>query len=198
MKLQTFIKENRILVAGITLPLLLVALLAYAKTLPAKNVPDPQYRAAYSDQVWSGMGNIDFDVDKDGRLGATFRKNSTPYQDATPPKAKIYIYDFKTNSNMEFDIKISDEDAKKDIATISIPDLEHYAFSNDTAAPDGYVFEPYYYRRNSSLITDIFISNSRYYGPTIHKDARIIELPRTPNQYSGNLKFVGWVTNDKQ
>ncbi len=198
MKLSTFIKENRVLVAGITMPLLLVALLAYAKTLPAKNVPDPQYKVAYSDQDWSGLGNISFDIDQDGHLSATFRRNTTPYQNSNPPKAKIYIYDFKTNSNKEFEVKISDDDAKKDIVTLSMPELKEYAFSKETSAPDGYIFDSYYYRSHSSLITDIFMSSSHYYGPTIHKDARIIELPTTSNQYSGNLQFVGWIKNDNQ
>ncbi|HRK98050.1 MAG TPA: hypothetical protein PLE43_06195 [Alphaproteobacteria bacterium] len=195
MSVLAFIKENRVLVAGITLPLLLVGLLAYAKTLPGKNVPDPQYKLVYTSQTWNGQGKIYFDIDNNGILTTEFKKADNPSQNNQQVKASIYIYSPKTSTTDTIEIKVSDEDAKLEKTTLSVPEMNGVKFSSKTISPDGYVFEPYHYK-NHTLITDIFISSSRNYGPNLNKDGRYISLPQA-NPYYGNIEFLGWIIEDK-
>ncbi|HNQ91730.1 MAG TPA: hypothetical protein PKI93_02250 [Alphaproteobacteria bacterium] len=191
MKLLPFIKENRVLVAGFTLPLLLVGLLAYAKTIPDRTIPDPQYKAAYMTQGWSGQGQIKTDIDNNGRLTVSYKKHDTPTPETDLPKARIFIYDPATQTNEEIEIKLTEADGT--VTVDALPELDKLTLSSKTTAPDDYLFEPYHYR-NHSLVTDIFISNRSYNTPVLTKKSRIIRLPAPSIYYSGNIEFVGWIT----
>lgn len=191
MKLLSFIKENRVLVAGFTLPLLLVGLLAYAKTIPDRTVPDPQYKVAYMTQSWSGKGSISAKIDPNGHLAFSYKKIENPPAYSEEPKTRLFIYNPSTKTNEEIEIKLNEMDGT--LTVDQPPELAQMTFSSKTTAPDNYLFEPYHYR-NHSLITDIFINNYNYNTPVLTKDSRIIRLPAPSTYYNGNIEFVGWIT----
>lgn len=195
MKLLSFIKENRVLVAGFTLPLLLVGLLAYAKTIPDRTVPNPQYKVAYMTQSWSSKGQIKTNIDTNGHLTFTYKEAENPPAYSEEPKTRIFIYNPATNTNDEIEIKLTE--ANGTLTVDQTPELAKMTFSSKTTAPDNYLFQPYYYR-NHSLITDIFINNHNYNTPVLTKDSRIIRLPAPSTYYNGNIEFVGWITAEEK
>lgn len=197
MSVFSIIKENRILVAGIIMPFLLVLLLLYAKTLPDKMIEDPQYKPVFTTKTYSNCGKIEFKVDKNGKLQARYLSYDKENRGGDLPKANIMIYDFKAEKVSETTVKIDIEDAKKPDMNIAVPEFDHIILSDKTTAPDGYIFEPYYYR-NDNLITDIFISSGRNRGPSMVKSNRVISVPPYNLTYYGSgVEFIGWIIEEK-
>jgi hypothetical protein len=191
MSVSGFIKENRVLVAGLVLPLLLIGILAFAKTLPATMIDPPTHKVAYYSAGWSPKGQLTLKIDDAGHLQSAFKatENYKANTNDTAPKATLYIYDPKTNTTQDTQLTLGDKDA--------LPSLEKFSglkFSNQQTSPDGYIFESYHYR-NHSLITEIFSYHSYNNGPVLSKNNRIVKLP-LPNPYTGNTEFLGWLTEE--
>lgn len=187
MTVSSFIKENRVLVAGLVLPLLLIGILAVAKGIPASRIPLPAHKVMYYSAGWSSKGEIVAKVNSDGKLTAVFNAapHYTPAANDRNPTTIIFLYDPQTNSVDDTTVTL---DEKGNVTALEkFKDLQ---LSDQSTAPDGYIFEPYRYR-GYSLITDIF--SYRYYqsGPTLTYNGRIITLPQPPLPY-GTLKFIGW------
>ncbi|MDY0028886.1 MAG: hypothetical protein RBR86_02975 [Pseudobdellovibrionaceae bacterium] len=203
MKLSEIIKENRVLIAGLLMPLALIILFTYAKTIPDMTVPDPTYKAVYAAQTWGGLGQITFKVDDNGKVAASFTATSTPSGYDKLPTGHIFIYDPKTMTTDRKDIEISTDllkDAQDTPQTrtkdTNLDVIKNLTLSKSDTAPDGYRFETYHYR-NRNLISDIFMSGSRNNGPALLKDNRVIRIDLPNNTYYYDLIFLGWVTKEE-
>ncbi len=189
MSVLSFIKENRVLVAGLVLPLLLIGVLAIAKSIPSSITEPPQHQVVYYSAGWSPKGQLTLKVDDTGHLVAEFKKNdgykATPNE--TAPKTILYIYDPKTNIAHDTELTLGTDDA--------LPSLDKFSnltLSKEQTSSDGYIFEQYHYR-NNSLITEIFAYHSSDNGPVLSKGGKLVKLP-LPTQNYGNNQFVGWVS----
>lgn len=187
MTVSTFIKENRVLVAGLALPLLLIAILAIAKALPATMIDPPHQKIAFYTQDWSPKGQISFSVNNNGNVTATFHadQNYKPSIGLTPPKSIIYIYDPQTGTTEKIDFILDKDDQP------TLPDkLASLKLSAKQPSADGYTFQPYQYR-DHSLITEIFVFRQHNSGPVLTKNGRVIPIPNlTP--YANQTIFLGW------
>lgn len=193
MTVSTFIKENRVLVAGLVLPLLLIGTLAFSKTIATHLIAPPQYKVMYFSQGWSQKGQITIKLDSQGKLNAVFNPVAN-YASATntqSPTTAIFLYDPLTDTIEEVSITLD-----KDNKPTSLDKFANLELSNQTISDDGYRFQPENYR-NSNLITDIFSYRSRYGGPVLVNKNRIINLPR-PEKYYSTFEFLGWVKSGGQ
>lgn len=190
MTVSSFIKENRVLVAGLVLPFLLIGLLALAKTIPASLIPLPEHKVMFYSQGWSAKGQIAIKIDTEGKLNPVFNEtaNYKPVGNDQNPTTVLYLYDPKTNTLEDTSVTL-DKDGK----VTALEKFKDIKLSSQTVAADGYVFEPYHYR-NSSLITDIFSYRSYNSGPALTNKGRIVSIPR-PRTYYGTLEFLGWETS---
>jgi len=190
MTVLSFIKENRVLVAGLVLPLLLVGIFAIAKTIPASMIDPPQYKVIYFARGWGAKGQISFKVSEDGRPIAIFEaaQGYKSYPNEQQPKSYLYIFDPKTNKVENIDV-VLDKDDKPNLPE-SIANLH---VSKEFTSPDGYMFEPYR-NRNNSLIIDIFGYRSYDNNPVLINDGNVIQIPAPNSPYYGAFEFLGWVT----
>lgn len=195
MSVGSIIKQNRVLVAGIILPLILIGLLALAKSFPDKVVDPPQYRLIFWTKNWSGMGNLSARVNEQSQLTISYVPNQgyKPTNNEPLPKATIFIYTPATNRVDEYQVTApANADASTAPIPVAMPSLDNLKISSQALSPDGYSFEPYHYR-GSGLITEIFIGGSRSYGPSLVKAGRMIELPKSSTYYT-SPEFIGWIT----
>jgi len=185
MSVLNFIKENRVLVAGLVLPLLLIGIMAIAKNLPASIAPAPEYKVLYYSYVWGSNENISFKVNENGKLIAN-TVNNPNFQGTQAPKTILYLYNPKTQFNESIEVTLDTD--KKPTSFNKFSDLK---LSTTQPSPDGYTFEAYYHR-NYSLLTDIFAYRSYSGGPVLTQRGTVHQIPM-PNPYYGNPQFLGWV-----
>lgn len=187
MTVSNFIKENRVLVAGLVLPLLLIGVLAFAKSIPASMVDLPQHKVMYYSPGWSNKGQITIKLDTEGKLSPVFNAtaNYNPVSTDQNPTTMIYLYDAKTNTVEETSVTLD-----KDGQVTALDKFKDITLSTQAVASDGYIFEAYRYRGHS-LITDIFSYRSRSNGPSLTNKGRVINLPQPRLQY-GSITFLGW------
>lgn len=187
MTVSNFIKENRVLVAGIVLPLLLIILMVFAKTIPASMIDPPKHKVMYLSKNWSQKGNISIKVETDGTINPVFTPNKDYKENANDnnPTTILYLYDPQTNTSDETSITL---DANGNVTALE--KFKDIKLSTQAISKDGYMFEPYSYS-HGSLITDIFSYRSSYNGPSISNKARVINLPQGRLSY-GQFDFVGW------
>ena len=185
MAVLNFIKENRVLVAGLVLPLLLIGVMAIVKNLPQSMSPPPEYKVLYYSTIWSAGDRIAFSLDENGKLISNVVANPN-YKGPQDAKTVLYLYNPKTGVNESIDVTL-DKDGKP----TSFDKFSNLKLSSTQPAPDGYFFQSYYYR-NYSLLTDIFAYRSYNGGPVLTKKGAMHQIPM-PNPYYGNTEFVGWV-----
>lgn len=199
MSLLPILKQNRVFVAGILLPFLLIALMAIAKNVPLAD--PPQYQAVFWVKGWSGHGNLSAKIKDDKHLEITYTRNknyvpSPSYADPAP-KATVYIYTPTPSPEMatlkEITVDVSATDLTKDSAVLSVPQLDALAFTGESTSPDGYNFELYNYRRHS-MITDIF-GGYHNNGPALIKMGRAVRIKLPTGYYNGTPEFIGWMSS---
>lgn len=189
MTVLNFIKENRVLVAGLVLPLLLIGMMAISKNIPSSQ-PLPQYKVVYSSFVWGSNEQISFKVGDDGQLLGHIIDNPN-YKGSQAAKSILYLYDPKTQLTESVDVTL---DTNKQLT--SFGKFSTLKLSKIQPSPDGYIFESYY-NRNYSLLTDIFAYRSYPNGPVLIKKGTIHQIPM-PNPYYGSPEFIGWVIDGAQ
>ena len=193
MSIMSVIKENRVFVAGILLPFLLIALLALAKNIPP--IDPPKHAVVFWTKGWSDRGELRTTVTNDQHIQLTYTKmknpNAVPGYIGTPVTASFYVFTPSTGITKEIPVKITPEDEKEESKTIDVPELANLTVSKDMPSDDGYTFESYTYNRNS-LITEIF-SNSSSSGPSLTKMGRPVRITAPNGYFNGTPEFVGWV-----
>jgi hypothetical protein len=188
MSILNFIKENRVLVAGLALPLLLVATLAITRMIPSAVTDPPQYKVIYYSQNWSGMGSFIPKVNEAGKIEISF--NTNPQNSGTmgrqTPTIILYAYDPATqgvkNLTISYDSYMKPEITEK-LSTIKL--------SSQFTSPDGYVFQEYR-SRNYSLVAEIFGGSSYSNSPSLFKNGVYHDMP-LPSPYYGTSMFLGWI-----
>lgn len=188
MSILSFIKENRVLAAGLVLPLILVGLLAVAKTLPERMIDPPKAKLVYFSRNWSPKGQINLSVNEQGKFVAKFdaNKDYKPNNSDIAPKDLVYLFDPQKNIVTEYPIELNDKNEPV------VPEvLQSISLSNQQPSADGYTFEAYHYRSHS-LLTEMFAYHSYDSGNgVITKNSRVIPLPY-PKTYLGGFEFLGW------
>ncbi len=199
MSLLPILKQNRVFVAGILLPFLLIALMALAKNVPLAE--PPQHQAVFWVKGWSNGGSLTAKIKDDKHLEITYSKNKNyvppPSYVDPAPKATVYIYTPNPSPDLatikEIVVDVPPADLANDTATLSVPQLSELTFTGEATSPDGYNFEPYNYRRHS-MITDIFGGyNSN--GPALIKSGRTLRIKLPSGYYNGTPEFIGWVSS---
>jgi hypothetical protein len=186
MSKMSVVKENISLVAGVSLPVILVILFWLATAIQKMTVPDPQFDlifiADHYDYSAGFNGVVRLDVSED-RLRATFHTVDRQNYRNIP---RIYYFDVSSGSTHEISLDIPGD--LQNGQRLSIPEAKDYKLSNKSLAPDGYGFDGSY--SGGGFI--IFDGGYRYRG-TIKKGSRAIKIPTHGNNDQGNLRFLGWV-----
>jgi hypothetical protein len=187
MSQQRLLKDNIALVAGISLPVLLVIVFWIATVIPQMTVPDPQYDLVYSadhyDYNTPLAGTVSLDV-REGRLHATFHRVEGQRYSNTP---RVYYFDVAAGSLQELTIEVPEglQDGQK----LDIPEASGLLLSKKSIAPDGYAFDGNY----SSYRGLFFFDGGYRYQGLIRKEGRAIKIPAPGYRHQGELRFLGWV-----
>lgn len=196
MSAKEFLKENFVIVIGVTLPLLLVLFFAIARELPESRVPDPQYDLVFAKNYPHGMNKrLEFTVENKKIKVRYYPEETNEHGYVTNRNIpELFYYDADKHAVREIPIELPvDEDGKisRKVQYIEVPAVAGLEIDAGNTAPDGYQFV-YQGHNRGGLMTDIMIGyRGGRYQYVLEKDGRRIELPSHVTYY--NTEAVGWV-----
>ncbi len=200
-----FLKDNFVLVVGLTLPVLLMIGFIVFSTLPRSLSDPPQHDLIFAVPDYSASSNLPVNVTlivKDGELKAEYtRVAQAPngsYYGSTGWK-KLYRYQAGPQTVRELTFGIP-----QDVASIAptredvVDATKDLKLDTTVRAPDGYELD-YGSSRRRGLLTEIFGGSSSY-EPRLRKGASSVRLKTgdgRPDFFTGNVEFIGWVVGTR-
>lgn len=195
MPFGKFVKDNLVLVVGVTLPLLLMAGFLAVSALPGSLAEPPKFDLLFSSTEYPPMPvpvGVRFMV-KDGVLVAQYTK--PPGQSNVGVWKKLFLYEAASRRVRPLALGFP-----ADIAAIETTREEPVASAaglrvdSTLQSPDGYELA-FGDRRGGGLLLELF-GGSRGYEPRLRNGSRSMPLPPVAGEpfLYGAVEFVGWVT----
>jgi len=197
--MRKFIRENIVLIMGISLPLLLVFLFFLTIVLPKSLGTPPQYELLFSvvryDYQTATPPNFDFIV-REGvlkvRTGKTDNQNPTRYT----RKLLVFVAGNEAVRELPYDMAQISNMAEQ--AEIVLPETQHLIIDPSSRSPDGYSFEGPSYG-SGGLMSELFFGGYRNQGYRIVKGKSAYKIPNNFNDaYVGDLQFIGWIVKKQE
>ena len=194
MSAGNFIKQNFVLIVGISLPVLLVILFFVATVIPKSMTPPPQYELLFSTTRYDYQSpptyNVDFVV-RDGKLKGRISANNK--QAVNYNHKKLMAYDGKTDSVREIAYDLPPMEGVADGSEVAIATAANLTIDTNSKAPDGYEFDGDGYR-SGGFITGEFFGGGYRNGYRVKKGTVGYKIPMQDGYYYGyGLEFIGWV-----
>ena len=201
--LGRFIKDNAVLIAGIVLPVLLVAGFMILSHIPKSLLDPPQYDfllvvRSYDQQQHLGY-NLSFEV-RDGRLtGKATPRDGNNYSNNQRANLFRYKADGNVFEELVFELPENLDELEKPL-TFPIAEVQNLKLDKRAQSPDGFTFEYLGNWGGGGLLGELFGSRRRYESSCVlKKDSAYFDLPAPMpklNYYSQNLFFIGWVVDE--
>jgi hypothetical protein len=199
MPVAKFVKDNLVLVVGLTLPVLLMAGFLLASALPGRMADPPRHDLLFSTSEYPNPP-IPITVRlvvKDQVLTAQYTRLPVPaggYPNGT--WKKLYRYQASSGTVRELSFGFpADMDSVTGTREEVVEAAKGLRLDTTRQAPDGYELA-FGDRRGGGLLLEIF-GGSRDYEPRLRKGGRSVAIPpldgQPPFGYNG-IEFVGWVT----
>ena len=193
-----FVKENLVLLAGIALPVVMMAAFLVASSLPRTLADPPQYDLVFfvDDYGAANGNNLPLTVNlvvKDGTLVAQYVPAAG--EAVYGYWKKIYRFEAATRTVREIPFGLpSDLNSITTLREEPVAGLENVRLDTRLQAPDGYELSNDEYRGNG-LIGELFWRNGSG-RPRLRSGASSVplELASGTQYYTyGNIQFLGWV-----
>lgn len=197
--MRKFIRENLVLIMGISLPVLLVLLFFLTSVLPKSLGTPPQYELLFSvvryDYQTATTPNFDFIV-RDGVLKV--RTGKTDSQNPTRYTRKLLVFDAGNEAVRELSFNMAQISHMTEQAEIVLPETQNILIDPSSRAPDGYSFEGPSYG-SGGLMSELFFGGYRNQGYRIVKGKSAYKIPDNFNDaYVGDLQFIGWIVKKQE
>jgi len=192
-----FVKENLVLVVGLTVPVLLMAGFLAVSALPDGLSDPPQYDLVFTtnDYPSTPVPSTVRLIVKNGALVAQYSR-PPGQQGSYGAWKKLYVYEASPRRVRQLTLGFP-----TDMATLegtreeAVASAAQFKLDTTLQSPDGYELS-YGDRRGGGLLLEIF-GGSRGYEPRLRKGTRSVPLTGGTGQPSfdyGGVEFVGWVT----
>ncbi|HSI44211.1 MAG TPA: hypothetical protein VK949_07705 [Methylotenera sp.] len=192
MAIKRFIKENLVLVIGLSLPLLLIVLFFVATVIPKSMATPPQYEMLFTVTKYDYQNAPDYLLSyavKDKHLVVKAKKNEEKPRNSNINT--LLAYDAKTETVREINIDTSK--LTETNSEMVVEETKNYVIDNSTVSPDGYKLEGPNYS-GGGLMGSLFGGGYRNTGFRITKGNVGYKLPETQQDfYYNQVKFIGWI-----
>jgi hypothetical protein len=200
MPAAKFVRDNAVLLVGLTLPVLLMLGFLAAASLPESLSDPPKYDLVFSVPDYQGSPNLPVNVRfvvKGGVLTAQYTRISPGQGYAGWRKLYLFEAAARTVRQLEFGIP-ADVDAIETMREDTVPATASMRLDTRLRSPDGYELS-YGNGSRGGLLSEIFFSSRSASEPRLRKGAASVELGisgQPPYTFS-NAEFIGWVTAGK-
>ena len=193
--MKNWIKENLVLVIGLSLPILLIVIFFLATVLPKSFSTPPQYEMLFTTLKYeyenSPVYLVDFKV-VNHQLMAAVKKNDDKARNYNSKKLMAYNPKTETVREITIDLAKAAEAKTNEVLLAETKDLKIDA---SMVSPDGYQLDGARYSSNG-LIGGLFGGGNLNSGYRLKKGAAAYKVQISqPDYYYSDFKFVGWVVN---
>lgn len=194
MSLKSFMKQNLVLIMGMTLPLVLIVLFFIASVLPKSMSIPPQHEmlfttSKYETQPPDYLYDI---VIKNAQLMVKVRKND--HKDRGYQSTRLMAFDGRNETVREIPLDIGNAAEAADGDPVLLPSTQGWKIDTTPVAPDGYSLDAPRYA-GGNLLGGLFGVGYRDNEYRLKKDGVGYRIPTDQSgyHYYGQLEFVGWV-----
>lgn len=198
--MKQFVKDNRAIVAAISLPLILVALFAVSTLVVNRIVADPQHDFLIATNVYGGSNEaFFFDVVQNTlKISYAFPiQVNGNYQNANLARLwRVRVPSMTVEEIALVPPARGDDSADGTRVPMEIAGVSDLQVLSTQPSPDGYTFEQTYDYYNGNLMRELFGAGSRRGRVSaIVKDGRAVPVRNLGggpyNAY--NARFIGWI-----
>lgn len=193
--MKNFVKENLVLVAGLTLPLLLILLFFVASVIPKAFSAPPQYEMLFTTSRYDYQNppeySLDFSV-KNQKLMVKARKIDN--KERMDYNSRILMaYDGKTETVREINVDMTQAATVGDGNEAVLQETSSWRMDASRVSPDGYTLDGPSYR-HGGLVGGIFGGGYSDNSFRLKKGSVGYKIPETQGAYYYNqVHFIGWV-----
>lgn len=193
--MQRFIKENIVLVLGLTLPLLLIVLFFVATVIPKSMGSPPQYEMMFTTLRYTYQDAPEYLLDfavKDQKLTVKARKNNDNTKNFSTKQ--LMVYDGKTETVREINVDITKTAGATSGNEVVLEETKNMMIDASNVSPDGYTLDGPHYG-GSGLMGGIFGGGYRHSGFRLKNGNVAYKVPNNTQHdyYYNQVKFIGWV-----
>ncbi len=192
--MKNFIKENLVLVVGLTLPILLILLFFVATVIPKSMGVPPQYEMLFTTVKYEYQNQPDYVLDfmvKNKQLMVKAKKNNE--KDRNYNSKKLMAYDGKTETVREISLDVAKIGEAAINSEIVLEETKNMTIDTAAVSPDRYVLEGPNYG-GSGLLGGLFGGGYRNSGYRLKKGSIGYKVPNAQQDYYYNqVQFVGWI-----
>ena len=193
--MKNFVKENLVLVVGLTLPLLLILLFFVATIIPKALGTPPQYEMLFTTTRYDYQNPPDFDINfsvKNQKLIVKARKVDQQQRMGYHTKL-LMAYDGRTETVREISLDMAQFAKISDGNEALLQETSGWIIDTSPVSPDGYKLDlPSY--ESGGLVGGIFGGGYRNNSYRLKKGSVGYRIPDTQGVYYYNqMQFVGWV-----
>ncbi|MFN3700752.1 MAG: hypothetical protein ACK4VI_04425 [Alphaproteobacteria bacterium] len=193
--MKSFLKENFVVILGISLPVILIAVFMIAQSFEKALYDPPRYAVIFK----SGGNNLFQATVENNRLQLRFNTaantNDRQLQHARTNPLVLHLFSPQTGKLETFRINAPERTATNQTITLDTPEqLAALTLDHKMTAPDGFHLIAH---RNGSggLFTEIFTSPRRNFGAAYRKDNYTYRIPHYTG-YFHESRFIGWVIEE--
>ncbi len=194
MSLKNFVKDNLVLVIGLSLPMLLIVLFFLATVVPKSMGTPPQYEMLFTTMRYEYQDAPNYQLDflvKDHRLMVRAKKNDEKYRSNN--SKKLMAYDGKTETVREIAFDLSKIAESATNGEVVLDETKNMAIDPSSTSPDGYVLEGPNYA-GSGLLLGLFGGGYHGNGYRIKKGSVGYQVHNPQQDYYYNqVQFIGWI-----
>ncbi|HZI80843.1 MAG TPA: hypothetical protein VFD69_15080 [Vicinamibacterales bacterium] len=195
MTVAKFVKDNLVLVVGLTLPLLLMAGFLAVSALPQSLTDPPKYDLVFATNDYpAAPAPVAIRlVVKDHVLVAQY--NKIPGQTGNALWKKLFVFEASTGRVRQLPLGFPpDMAAIESMREEPVASAAGLQLDSTVQSPDGYELS-FGDRRGGGLLLEIF-GGSRRYEARLRKGGRSVPIPALAGESFdyGTAEFVGWVT----
>jgi hypothetical protein len=197
MPAAKFIKDNLVLVVGLTLPILLMLGFLVAASLPEQLSDPPKYDLVFTVPDYQAPPNVPISVRlvvKDGLLKAQYTR--LPAGQGYSGWRKLFVYETGAAKvrQLEFGLP-ADIDAITGTREDTVTATAKLRLDTTVQSPDGYELS-YGDGGGGGLLGEVFFRPRYSNEPRLRKGAASVSLSTSGQPFAyGSAEFVGWVVS---
>lgn len=197
MRIAKPLRDNAALVAGIVLPVIVVALFLLSSWIPKLLVDPPQYDFLYVEEgtYYGNSSPWRYDITLDGESHLLLKAFAVE-PNAYPPSARLFLFEHTDGNVREISLPApSSTEGGEDGVVVELPEFRNQHIDPRHIAPDGYSLVDNA-RRSRGLFGLFSGSSSR--GFAISKNGAVFKASDGHGQSWYGNRFIGWLVPSPQ